>query len=80
MFVTAPSSDRATDPDALADLAESAGLRVTVHPALADAADAAREWAAETPRRAVAIAGSVVLAGEAISLAVEEDWKAGWRA
>ncbi|WP_307793598.1 bifunctional folylpolyglutamate synthase/dihydrofolate synthase [Microbacterium stercoris] len=80
VFATAPDSDRATDPDALADLVESAGLRVTVHPALADAADAAREWAAGSPRRAVAITGSVVLAGEAISLADDEDWKAGWRA
>ena len=48
--------------------------------ALAEAADAAREWAAQSDRRAVVIAGSVVLAGEAIMLAEQEDWKAGWRA
>ncbi|GAB3271586.1 MULTISPECIES: bifunctional folylpolyglutamate synthase/dihydrofolate synthase [unclassified Microbacterium] len=79
VFVTAPDSDRATDPDGLADLAESAGLRVTVHPNLPEAADAAREWAASAERRAVAIAGSVVLAGEALTLSEAEDWKSGWR-
>jgi dihydrofolate synthase/folylpolyglutamate synthase len=78
VFATAPGSDRATDPDTLADLVESAGLRVTVHPNLADAADAAREWASESARRAVAIAGSVVLAGEALALSEDEDWKSGW--
>ncbi len=80
VFATAPDSDRASDPDAIADLVERAGGRATVHPTLADAADAAREWAASAERRAVIIAGSVVLAGEAISLAADEDWKSGWRA
>ena len=61
-------------------IVEQAGHRATVHPSLADAADAAREWAASSDRRAVVIAGSVVLAGEAIALAEEEDWKSGWRA
>ncbi|GAB3598874.1 bifunctional folylpolyglutamate synthase/dihydrofolate synthase [Microbacterium tumbae] len=80
VFATAPESDRASDADAIADLVEQAGFRATVHPSLADAADAAREWAASSDRRAVVIAGSVVLAGEAIALAEEEDWKTGWRA
>jgi len=80
VFATAPESNRANDADAIADLVESAGYRATVHPSLADAADAAREWAASSERRAVVIAGSVVLAGEAIALAEEEDWKSGWRA
>lgn len=79
IFATAPASDRATDADALADLAEAAGRRVTVHPDLQDAADAAREWAASGQRRAVVIAGSVVLAGEALTLSAEEGWRAGWR-
>ena len=47
---------------------------------LEDAADAARSWAAESDRRAVVIAGSVVLAGEALRLSELEDWKAGWQA
>lgn len=80
VFATAPTSDRANDADAIADLVEHAGHRATVHPSLADAADAAREWAASSDRRAVVIAGSVVLAGEAMVLAEEEDWKSGWRA
>lgn len=79
VFATAPDSDRATDPDTIADVAEAADLPVTVHPTLEDAADAARAWAAESDRRAVIIAGSVVLAGEAIRLSELEDWKAGWQ-
>ncbi|WP_314430413.1 folylpolyglutamate synthase/dihydrofolate synthase family protein [Microbacterium lacticum] len=80
VFATAPDSDRAADPDALADLVEAAGAHVTVHRNLAEAAEAAREWAAASDRRAVVIAGSVVLAGEALQLAAEEDWKDGWQA
>lgn len=79
VFATAPDSDRAIDPDAIADVTEAAGLPVTVHPTLEDAADAARSWAVESDRRAVVIAGSVVLAGEALRLAELEDWKAGWQ-
>lgn len=78
VFATAVSSDRTTDADAIADVAEDAGLNVTVHHDLADAADAARAWAASSDRRAVVIAGSVVLAGEALTLAENEDWKSGW--
>lgn len=79
VFATAPDSERAAEADALADLAEAAGAAVTVHPSLEDAADAARAWAAETERRAVLITGSIVLVGEALSLAQQHDWKAGWK-
>lgn len=79
VFATAPESDRASDPDRIADLAEARGLTVSVHPGLDDAAAAAREWAAASDRRAVVIAGSVVLAGEALRLSELEDWKAGWQ-
>lgn len=78
VFATAPDSDRASEADELADLAEAQGLSVSVHRDLADAADAARAWAAASDRRAVAIAGSVVLAGEALILSADEDWKSGW--
>ena len=78
VFATAPDSERAEDADAIADLAESHDLRVSVHRDLAEAAEAARAWAAAADRRAVVIAGSVVLAGEALTLAAAEDWKAGW--
>lgn len=80
VFATAPDSDRATDPDVIADVAEAADLPVTAHPTLEDAADAARAWAVESDRRAVVIAGSVVLAGEALRLSALEDWKSGWQA
>ncbi|MFK4836663.1 bifunctional folylpolyglutamate synthase/dihydrofolate synthase [Microbacterium sp. ZW T2_14] len=78
VFATAPDSERAEEADAIADLAEAHGLRVSVHRDLADAAEAARAWAAASDRRAVVIAGSVVLAGEALNLAAAEDWKSGW--
>lgn len=78
VFATAPDSERANDADAIADLAEEAGLRVTVHDDLPSAAEAAREWAAASDRRAVVVAGSVVLAGEALALADAESWKDGW--
>ncbi|KJL27633.1 bifunctional folylpolyglutamate synthase/dihydrofolate synthase [Microbacterium oxydans] len=80
VFATAPDSERASDADAIADLVEQTGRRATVHHTLAEAADAAREWASSSDRRAVVIAGSVVLAGEAIAQSEEEDWKSGWRA
>ena len=35
----------------------------------------ARSWAAEAPRRAVLVAGSITLVGEAIALAAREGWK-----
>lgn len=79
VFVTSPASSRAADAEGLADLVEAAGRPVSVHGDLSDAADAAREWASQSDRRAVIIAGSVVLAGEAISVAAAEDWKAGWQ-
>lgn len=80
VFATAPDSERASDPDTIADLAEAAELPVTVHPTLDDAAEAARAWAATSDRRAVVIAGSVVLAGEALRLSEEQGWKDGWDA
>ena len=80
VFATAPNSDRADGAEEIADLAEARDLRVTVHDDLSGAAEAAREWAAASDRRAVVIAGSVLLAGEALGLASAEDWKAGWSA
>jgi dihydrofolate synthase/folylpolyglutamate synthase len=78
VFATAPDSERAEDADRLADLAEAHGLPVTVHAGVSDAVEAARAWAAASDRRAVVVAGSVVLAGEAVGLAADEDWKGGW--
>ncbi|GAA1965792.1 folylpolyglutamate synthase/dihydrofolate synthase family protein [Microbacterium deminutum] len=80
VFATAPDSERADDADHIADLAESHDVAVTVHRDVADAAEAARAWAAASDRRAVIVAGSVVLAGEALALATAQDWKAGYEA
>src|SRR5690606_18305782 len=80
VLAASPESTHAEDADTIADLVEQRGRPVTVHDSLSDAADAAREWAASADRRAVIIAGSILLAGEAILLAEEEDWKSGWRA
>jgi len=80
VFATAPDSDRAADADRIADVVEAAGGQVSVHRDLSDAAEAARAWAASSDRRAVVIAGSVVLAGEALQLAAAEAWKDGWNA
>jgi len=79
VFATAPNSPRASDADAVADIVEDAGLAVTVHHDVASATAAAREWAAASDQRAVVVVGSVVLAGEAIALSADEDWKSGWQ-
>ena len=76
VFTTEPQSPRASNAEELADLVESRGLVVSAHPAADEAMDSARRWAAEADRRAVVIAGSIVLAGEAISYAESEGWKA----
>lgn len=80
VFATAPDSPRSSDAEVVADVAEAAGLAVTVHHDAASATEAAREWAAVSDTRAVIVVGSVILAGEAIALAETEEWKSGWNA
>jgi len=75
VFVTPLDSERAATVEDLASLTRGAGLETSVYADLYEATTAAREWAAESDRRAVVIAGSVVLAGEAIGLAEDEGWK-----
>jgi dihydrofolate synthase/folylpolyglutamate synthase len=75
VFVTPLPSDRSATVEDLASLTSGAGLETSVHADLFDAASAARDWAGESDRRAVVLAGSVVLAGEMIALAEEEGWK-----
>ena len=41
---------------------------------LAQALDAARGWAEEAPKRAVLVAGSITLVGDAVALADAGDW------
>ena len=75
--VTHSHSDRAIPAEELAELVRDdvEPDAVHVHDALADAVDAARAWAAESPRRAVVVTGSITLVGEALALAGAEGWK-----
>jgi len=75
-LVTRPDSDRARD---AAEVAASVGARigtecVQVVERLDDALDEAREWAAEAPKRAVVVTGSIGLVAEAMEIAADRGW------
>lgn len=77
VHVTRSSSPRAIDPDVLADVVERVvgdGAVLRFDDA-AEAMHSAREWAGESPGRAVLVTGSITLVGEAIALAASEGWK-----
>ncbi len=77
-FVTTSTSERARPVEELAELVEGVAPADTVF-TFSDAELAfasARDWAAAAPRRAVVVAGSITLVGEAIALAEAEGWKA----
>jgi dihydrofolate synthase/folylpolyglutamate synthase len=75
-YVTEPHSARAVRMDDLADnIAEWTSDQVTFRfDDLAGALESAREWAAEAPKRAVLVTGSIVLVGDAITLAAAGEW------
>lgn len=74
--VTRSTSDRAIGVgDLVAIVEREASGGVEPHGTLADAVDAARAWASESPRRAVVVTGSITLVGDAIQLAESEGWK-----
>lgn len=77
-YVTQSESDRAVASDDLAYVVRNVvGADATwEYDTLAEAADAARRWAAEAPKRAVIVTGSITLVGEAMELAKGEGWKA----
>ncbi|WP_460522768.1 bifunctional folylpolyglutamate synthase/dihydrofolate synthase [Humibacter antri] len=76
-FVTQSHSERSTSSSELADHVEEwTHEHAEAHHDLADAIEAARQWAASDPRRAVVVTGSIALIGEALALAAERDWKA----
>lgn len=75
VFTTPLPSERSAAADDLAAVARGAGLETSAHDDLFAAVSAAREWAEGGERRAIVIAGSVVLAGEAIALADDEGYK-----
>ncbi|HXR44564.1 MAG TPA: folylpolyglutamate synthase/dihydrofolate synthase family protein [Pseudolysinimonas sp.] len=76
-LVTESASDRALPAEELAELvAQVTGQdAVDVFDDRDDAFAAARAWAEEAPRRAVLVAGSITLVGEAMELAEAEGWK-----
>lgn len=69
-------SPRSMDVDQLADVAESIApsAPITVADSLDEALEVARDWAAGGEGRAVLVAGSVLLAGEALALSRAEGW------
>jgi dihydrofolate synthase/folylpolyglutamate synthase len=75
--VTQAPTDRATDVDELAAaVVRIAGAdRVTVEPNIRTALEVARDEAATTDKGAVLVTGSILLVGEAISIAADEGWK-----
>jgi len=76
-IVTNSHSERAIPADDLgelvADIAGQDAVSTVGQPN--DALDRAREWALESPRRAVLITGSITLVGEAMARATAEGWK-----
>jgi dihydrofolate synthase/folylpolyglutamate synthase len=77
IHATQSGSDRAIPHHELAELVLEATHEDATYEydSLADALDAAREWAAQAPRRAVVVTGSITLVGDAIALAAAEGWK-----
>lgn len=76
-YVTRSHSDRATPVEELAAVAHTVAPEESVLQVddFAEAVDAAREWAAGAPSRAVLITGSITLVGEALALAGAGGWK-----
>ncbi len=75
-LVTRPDSDRARD---ATDLARAVAARVgddrvQAVERLDDALDDARSWAAEAPKRAVVVTGSIALVAEAMAIAADRGW------
>ncbi|MGL4339967.1 MAG: bifunctional folylpolyglutamate synthase/dihydrofolate synthase [Rhodoglobus sp.] len=75
-FVTQSHSERATAHDELAVLVHDYAHHDAVShcPRVEQAIRDARAWAAEAPRRAVIVTGSITVVGEAIELAVAGKW------
>ncbi|GAA1443806.1 bifunctional folylpolyglutamate synthase/dihydrofolate synthase [Leifsonia poae] len=76
-YVTQVRSDRAIDYAELGEivLEETHEDATFVYPDLEEALVAARDWAAEGPKRAVVVTGSIVLVGEAMTIAEAAGWK-----
>lgn len=75
-LVTTPDSERARDAAEVAAViaARIGPERVQAVDRLDDALDEARAWAAEAPKRAVVVTGSIGLVGEAMAIAADRGW------
>ncbi|PWB96903.1 bifunctional folylpolyglutamate synthase/dihydrofolate synthase [Salinibacterium hongtaonis] len=76
-YVTQSASDRAVSSDDLAYIVKKIADSDSTweYDEASEALAAARAWAAEQPKRAVVVTGSITLVGEAIDIASEEGWK-----
>ncbi|MDQ1588452.1 MAG: dihydrofolate synthase / folylpolyglutamate synthase [Microbacteriaceae bacterium] len=74
---TQSGSDRAIGYEQLGDLVLAATHEDStyVFENLEDAVERARDWASEAPRRAVVVAGSITLVGDAMAIAEKRGWK-----
>ena len=77
VVVTQSHSERAIPADELAEIVrlEVDPAHVSVQPHVTEALEVARAWAAESPKRAVLVTGSITLVGEVIDLAADGEWK-----
>ncbi|BDZ66446.1 bifunctional folylpolyglutamate synthase/dihydrofolate synthase [Agromyces mangrovi Wang et al. 2018] len=77
LLVTASESDRAIPAEALAQQAAAVigPERISSYDRAEDAFEAAHDWAAEAPRRAVVVTGSITLVAEAMAFADDREWK-----
>jgi len=74
-YVTASQSDRSIPADELVEIVREVTEETTDFDSFEDALTRARDWAAESDRRAVVVTGSITLVGEAIALAAAGKWK-----
>jgi dihydrofolate synthase / folylpolyglutamate synthase len=76
-YATQSSSERAIAAERLGQIIRTATDRdaTPVFDELQDALDSARDWATESPRRAVVVAGSITLVGETMAIADDHGWK-----
>ena len=75
--MTRPTPIARATPTDLAAAVAGAGRRRSragVVERLDDALDEARAWAAEAPKRAVVVTGSIALVGEAMAIADDRGW------
>jgi dihydrofolate synthase / folylpolyglutamate synthase len=74
-YVTQSLSERAIPADELVEIVREVTEETTDFDSFEDAITRARNWAAESERRAVVVTGSITLVGEAIELATAGRWK-----